>query len=356
MDPVAATASATAAAGALHTAPAGLGPWLAPLLILSIGVVVGFVVDRILLARLRTVMRRLASGFDELVLGALRGVVFVWSVLLLTSIAARQAPLDPGMQALIADGVKVAWIASFTLLLARLGAGLVGHALGRGRMQGASSIATISVRVIIFSLGFLLALQTLGIEILPILGALGVGGLAVALALQDTLANLFSGIQLLASRGIAVGDHVRLESGEEGEILDVTMRNTTLRTGLGVNVIVPNSKLAQAVVVNYAGADTGFRLIVPVEVAYGSDVAAVERAVIETAGSSLGELRGPGEPVARLAAFNASGLLVHCVLPLRGWPDQPLARHRFITALLARFAADRIEIPFPTQVIVTRHG
>jgi small-conductance mechanosensitive channel len=122
----------------------------------------------------------------------------------------------------------------------------------------ASLIATV-LRVTIVSVGLLVALGSLGISIAPVLTALGVGGLAVALALRDTLANLFAGIQILASRQVLPGDFVRFDGGE-GYVADITWRNTTITDSAGGRVIVPNEKLAGSIVSNATRAD-GLRII-----------------------------------------------------------------------------------------------
>ena len=94
-------------------------------------------------------------------------------------------------------------------------------------------------------------LNAVGVSITPIITALGVGGLAMALALQDTLSNLFAGIHILAEHTIRIGDFIRLETGQEGYVEDISWRTTRIRMLPNNMVIVPNSKLAQSVVVNY---------------------------------------------------------------------------------------------------------
>lgn len=117
----------------------------------------------------------------------------------------------------------------------------------------ASLIVTV-LRASILSIGFLVVLGSLGVSIAPVLTALGVGGLAVALALRDTLANLFSGIQILASRQVAPGDFIRFDGGE-GYVADITWRNTTILDVGGGRIIVPNEKLANAIVSNATRVD-----------------------------------------------------------------------------------------------------
>jgi len=103
----------------------------------------------------------------------------------------------------------------------------------------------------ILILGLLIALSTIGISIAPFITALGVGGLAVALALQDTLSNLFAGIHILVERSIRIGDFVRLETGQEGYVEDITWRTTRIRMRPNNMVIIPNNKLSQSIVTNY---------------------------------------------------------------------------------------------------------
>ncbi|MEW6203168.1 MAG: mechanosensitive ion channel domain-containing protein, partial [bacterium] len=103
----------------------------------------------------------------------------------------------------------------------------------------------------IYIIGLLIILNILGISITPLITALGVGGLAVALALQDTLANLFAGIHILMEKSVRVGDFVKLETGQEGYVEDITWRTTRIKMLPNNMVIIPNSKLSQSIVTNY---------------------------------------------------------------------------------------------------------
>jgi len=124
----------------------------------------------------------------------------------------------------------------------------------------------------IYVIGFLIVLNYLGISITPIITALGVGGLAVALALRDTLANLFSGIHIMVEKAIKIGDFVKLESGLEGTIEDVTWRTTRIRTPQNNIIIIPNEKLVQAIVTNYDLQDKKVAVSIQIGVSYDSDI------------------------------------------------------------------------------------
>src|SRR5262249_16602668 len=126
----------------------------------------------------------------------------------------------------------------------------------------------------------------------PILTALGVGGLAVALALQDTLSNLFAGFYVAIARQVRLHDYIKLNTGEEGYVTDITWRSTTVRT-LGNNmIIIPNAKLAQAVVTNYYLPEKRLWVPVVVSVSYSSDIEKVERVLLEEATHAAGQIPG----------------------------------------------------------------
>jgi small-conductance mechanosensitive channel len=103
----------------------------------------------------------------------------------------------------------------------------------------------------VLAVGTLMALGTLGISIAPLVTTVGIGGLAVALGLQETLANLFAGMQITLAGDIHVGDFIRLESGEEGYVEDVHWRETRMRTFANNLVLIPNGRLVKSVVTNY---------------------------------------------------------------------------------------------------------
>ncbi len=141
-------------------------------------------------------------------------------------------------------------ILSVTHFLSRLIVGYVSLGLSRASGFPISLLRNLTA-TLVYALGLLIVLDYLKISITPLITALGVGGLAVALALQDTLSNLFAGIHILATRKVRSGDYIKLESGEEGYVRDITWRNTAIEVLAGNLVIVPNNKVASAIVTNF---------------------------------------------------------------------------------------------------------
>jgi small-conductance mechanosensitive channel len=225
--------------------------------------VLGLVVRRLVVGRLYALARRTESDWDDMVLRVLRGPVVLWLAIFSLAVAAEFTGLSGRTAALVQRTLVVLIIASITWVAARIAGELVGRAMAPagGRLPATSLVENV-VRGVVIVLGGLVILQTLGISIVPIVTALGVGGLAVALALQDTLANFFAGLHILATRKIRPGDFIRLDSGEEGHVEDITWRHTTILQTSNVVTIVPNAKLAAAVTTNYSLPESSTALVV----------------------------------------------------------------------------------------------
>ncbi|MFN3870167.1 MAG: mechanosensitive ion channel family protein, partial [Aquificaceae bacterium] len=218
----------------------------------------------------------------------------------------------------------------------------------------AASLLVQALKVALVVVGVIIAFDKIGIAITPILTALGVGGLAVALALRDTLENLFAGFHILASRQIKVGDYVRLSSGEEGFVEDITWRNTLIRQPSNNIIIVPNSNLSTSIVTNFHMPQPELSVIIPVGVSYDSDLEKVERITLEVAKQVQREVEGAVpdfEPLVRFFQFGDFSINFNVVLRAKDFPSQHLLRSEFIKRLKKRYEEEGIKIPFPTREV-----
>ncbi|MBW2653184.1 MAG: mechanosensitive ion channel family protein [Deltaproteobacteria bacterium] len=226
-----------------------------------------------------------------------------------------------------------------------------------GRFKDAIPQSTIFkslTKIVIVSIGFLIILQTYGISITPILTAFGIGGLAVALALQDTLSNLFSGIQIILSKQVKTGDYIKLESGEEGYVMDITWRNTTIRMLPNNIVIIPNSKLASIIITNFCLPAKEMSLLIQVGVSYDSDLEKVEKVTIDVAREVMKTLAGgvtEFDPFIRYHTFDDFSINFTVILRAREFVDQYLLKHEFVKRLHERYNKEGIEIPFPIRTV-----
>ena len=228
--------------------------------------------------------------------------------------------------------------------------GLYGHKIDLPLTGLTQSLA----KVVILLLGTLMILSSLGVSITPLLTTLGVGGLAVALALQDTLSNLFSGFYITIARNIRQGDFIKLESGEEGYVQDIGWRASVIRMLPNNVVIIPNSKLANSIIVNYYLPVQQMSVIVQVGVHYDSDLEHVESVTIETARQCQKSIEGAvteHEPFMRYHTFDSSSINFSVILRTREFVGNYLLKHEFIKLLHKRYREEGISIPYPIRAL-----
>ncbi|MEV5437106.1 mechanosensitive ion channel family protein [Streptomyces sp. NPDC052682] len=297
---------------------------------------------------------------DDVIVDALRSVVPWAAVAGGAAGAAAALPLTSTVQRHTNQVLTVLLIFVVTVSAARVVAGLV-RAVTQSR-SGVAGSATIFVnitRVLVLAIGFLVVLQTLGISIAPMLTALGVGGLAVALALQDTLANLFAGIHILASKTVQPGDYIQLSSGEEGYVEDINWRQTTIRNLSNNLVVIPNGQLAKSNMTNFMRPDQQLTILVQVGVAYDSDLEQVERVTNEVIAETMSEVEGAvpdHEPVIRFHTFGDSRIGFTVILGVGEFSDQYRIKHEFIKRLHKRYRQEGIRIPAPTRTVAVQQG
>jgi small-conductance mechanosensitive channel len=212
----------------------------------------------------------------------------------------------------------------------------------------------IFTKIILIAVGGMLVLDNLGISLTPILTTLGIGSLAVAIALQDTLGNFFAGLYVKADRPIEIGHYIRLQSGEEGYVEHIGWRSTRIRMLPDNMVVVPNNKLVQDIITNYHLPSRELAVLVPVGVAYDSDLEKVERVTQEVAKEILQTVDGgirEFAPLIRYHTFNQSSIDFTVVLRAREFTDGILIKHEFIKRLHVRYGQEGITIPFPIRTV-----
>ncbi|MFF4018640.1 mechanosensitive ion channel family protein [Streptomyces sp. NPDC001843] len=326
---------------------------------LAAGLLVAFS-SRTLLRWLAKHAKRTKWSGDDVIVDALRTVV-PWAAIAAGAAGAGAAlPLTRTVQHHTNQCLQVLLIFVVTLSAARVIAGLVQSVTqSRSGVAGSATIFVNITRVLVMAIGFLVVLQTLGISIAPMLTALGVGGLAVALALQDTLANLFAGIHILASKTVQPGDYIRLNTGEEGYVVDINWRQTTVRQLSNNLVVVPNGELAKSNMTNYTRPEQQLTILVQVGVSYDSDLDHVERVTTEVIAETMTEVTGAipdHEPAIRFHTFGDSRIGFTVILGVGEFSDQYRIKHEFIKRLHRRYREEGIRIPAPTRTVALQQG
>ena len=221
-------------------------------------------------------------------------------------------------------------------------------------VRASSGILKTLLRALVGLLGMLIILDSLGISITPLVASLGVGSLAIALALQDTLANFFAGLHILVDKPVRIGDYIQLDTGDEGYVEKIGWRSTAIRMLPNNLVIIPNSRLATSKIVNYHMPVPEMSALVQVGVSYNSDLEKVEKVTVEVARDVLKKISGgvmEFEPFIRYHTFDSSSINFTVILRVKSFVDKYLITHEFIKALHKRYNKEGIVIPFPIRTV-----
>lgn len=332
-----------------------LESWLLPLGVLAASGLFGYLAKLLLVRKVARLTARTATDLDDLVIASVRRHVPLWFFLGGAVLATRTAPLSEAHIGLVSRLAAAIFFLSLSFSAASLIGGLVDRtARGAEGTFAGTSLSRNVLRAAVLLMGTLLVLVNLGVEITPLLTALGVGSLAVALALQPTLSNLFAGLHITLAKPTRVGDFVELEGGAQGFIADIGWRATKVRELSNNVIVVPNARLSEMVLKNYSLPEPEQSVVVQVGVSYGSSLAHVQRVTIEVAREVLA--RTPGavtsfKPFIRYHTFGDSAIEFSVILRVEQYTDRYLVTHEFLMHLKERYDAEGIEIPFPQRVL-----
>jgi small-conductance mechanosensitive channel len=334
---------------------------LIPLAVFAFVLAAGWIGRPVLFRHLDRWALKSKARFDDVVVQSLRGPFLLWVVILGLELAVQSSDLPPRASALADKVLFILWVVSLTAVGAKLAGSLV--KLYGGGIASALPVSTLTqglASLVVVTIGILIILDSLHVSVTPILTALGVGGVAVALALQDTLSNLFAGFYVSVAGQVRIGDYIKLDMGQEGYVTDISWRSTTLRALPNNLIVVPNAKLAQAIVTNYHLPEKRMSLLLPVSVSYDSDPEAIERILIEEASAGVpgihGLLADPAPFVRFIPGFGNSSLDFTLICQVAEFVDQYLAQHELRKRIFKRFRREGIEIPFPIRTLYIKDG
>ena len=338
-----------------------------PALTIVCGIVIGFIFKRFVHSRLKSAAERSDWKGDDAVLEAVEPHIVVWFFLGALSVAVSNVEAletqNTYLINLLNDYVPkfliIVLIGSMTLAIGNLAVSIF-DLWAKDQEKGfpSTTMFTNFVRIAIYVIGVLIILDALSISIAPMITALGVGGLAVSLALKDTLSDVFAGLHILLSKKVQVGDFIQIESGDMGYVQNISWRNTTVMERTNNIIHIPNTRLSSAIIKNFDSGDPSFSVKIPVGVGYSSDLDEVEKVtkqVIEEIQSSMEETNNDYEPTMRFQNFGESS--VNLMVYFRGnrYGDQNPIIHRFIKLLHKRYSDAGIEIPFPVRTVIHKN-
>ena len=329
------------------------------LLVLLVSVVIGLAIRQTLKYLLKRWAERTETKIDDVIINAIKNPIIIWFLLAGIYGALTFISIPSNILEYVEKGVLALIIFSITLTLANITSGLIKYyGVKLGVTLQVTGLGQFLAKAAIISIGIVILLAELGIEITPLIASLGIGALAVALALQDTLSNIFAGFYILADRPIRIGDYVMVEGAGEGYVIDIGWRSTKIRTLQNNVVIIPNKKLAESVITNYYLPDKPVAVLINIGVSYGEDPERVEKILLEEALKASKEIPGmlddPAPFVRFLPGPGEYSLNFTIICRAREFTDQYLIRHEMYKRIFKRFREEGIEIPFPVRTVYLR--
>jgi small conductance mechanosensitive channel len=201
------------------------------------------------------------------------------------------------------------------------------------------------VRVIVLLMFAALALQNLGVELLPLIAGVGVAGAGIALAMQGVLSNVVAGLTIIFAKPFRVGDYISIVN-EEGVVEDISIASTTLGHADLSRVVIPNRKIVGEILHNYGQVR---QLALEVGVAYGSDLDAALAAIREVLAANARVLQDPA-PVVAVTKLADSAVTIS-IKPWTKVPDYGAAVGEINRAVLDALARRKVAIPFPQREV-----
>lgn len=329
---------------------------LTPILILIGFIVAGYALRFVLNVYVTRLTRKTKTKIDDIILDAIKmPIVAIFLIMGIRFALERASFIPTDITGYLPTISYLLIILIATLVTARIVTGILKY-YGTVRPSVKTLVPTLQkiMKIIVYFVAFLLILNGLGIEVTALVAAFGIGGLAVAFALQGTLSEFFAGIYIMSDRPVRVGDYVELESGQKGYVMDIGWRSTKIRELPNNIIVVPNSKLAGTIVTNYYLPEQEMSALVQVGVSYDSDLKKVERVTIDVGKKVLKKVTGgvpEFEPFIRYHTFSDFSINFSVILRVKEYVDKYLLIHEFIKELHKRYKKEDIEIPFPIRTV-----
>tara|TARA_S200000501_G_scaffold377928_1_gene438207 strand:+ start:1321 stop:2367 length:1047 start_codon:yes stop_codon:yes gene_type:complete len=337
--------------------PLQLLSFIEPLATIATGVVLGLIFKKFLVSRLKSLSLKNDWESDDVIINAIDSVIVFWFFLAFSTIAIGNASL-PGPEDLYQKIISAFLIISISFTASKIVLGLLDVWSKTNKSLPSTGIFKGLTNFAIFSLGILFILQSFGISITPLITALGVGGLAVSLALKDTLSDLFGGINILLSKTMQEGDYVQLDNGYQGYVENVGWRYTTIRERANNIISIPNSVLSGSISKNFSSMDSAFRVPIQIGVSYDSDLDHVEKVALEVANDlyeNLECISKSYKPVIRFREFADSSINFFIYFQGKNFGDHNTIMNSYIKKLHKRFREEKIDIPYPIRTLIHKN-
>jgi small-conductance mechanosensitive channel len=320
--------------------------WVESVTLFALIFTIGFLLKRYVAGLIQNLLAKVGLILNNKIVGMTSTYVSLWFFLIALYISVLKSPLNT--KSIIID--KIFYVV-FAFSIVTLIASIVSKFL-RTTIQ--ERIGSNILKFFITLIGLVLILNQVGVKLTPILTALGIGSVAVALALQDTLANLFAGINILASKQIAKDDYIKLDSGQEGTVIEVNWRTTLIKEIYNTTIVIPNSKISSAIVSSYHFKKCEVTASIGCSIAYGSNLERVEEVAKYAAKEIMDKYDSASkiyEPVVQFTDFADSSINFILYFRVKTAYAKAFIKSEVLKNLYRKFNDEGIKIPFPQRVV-----
>ena len=335
---------------------------LVSLAIVAAAILFAFLFSRLLFRLILRGARLFPGELDDHLVTAARGPVIAY-IILLGAYLAIEVPLTlpAEVDAAVNKGAAVAAIVIGAVLINAVGRSALawlqdylGSTPAANTGSWALPLARRALLIVVAVMAIMVSLDVLGVNITPLIAGLGIGGLAVALAIQPTLSNLFAGTYVITEGVVSPGDYIDMEGGVSGYVVDVNWRSTRLRTWGNNLVVVPNSRFAETIITNYSKPDEHVNVFLTCGVAYESDLQRVEMVSQQVMEQVLAEHPGAVREYGAYFGydtFGESNIDFWLFVQAKGRLASFELRTELIKQLHARLTAEGITINYPVRTL-----
>ncbi|ORU01053.1 Potassium efflux system KefA protein / Small-conductance mechanosensitive channel [Anaerovibrio sp. JC8] len=342
---------------------------LPPIIGLILAIAVGGLCNRYVGRYIETHPTLKQNSWKAALIRGMKGAPMLIVVSLYLSFLTKMMSLPAPVEHLLTYIFFIILIITVVQVIARTATGVINNIIvARHDNISETSLLTDMVSWSIYVIGIIIILAECGISITPFITAMGIGGMALALGMQETMASIFAGFTIIFAPQIRNNDFVRLSNGQEGKIKDIAWRYTTIENLDGNTIVVPNQQIASAILTNYSMPAQDTRIKVPCGVSYDSDLDKVEAVAMEVAqrvqdsvtqellaekGLAADDFVPPAKPAVSFHTFGDSAIEFNVFLNCKAFTHQYRMKHIFIKELTKRFREEGIDIPFP--IVTVKH-
>jgi len=336
----------------------GLNPYFRAILSFVIFFLVAKLIYFILTHLVVRWTKRTATQIDDIILSRIKTPVYYLIILAGIATAFNFLPFSQLVKEIFSKilaslviGIACYLAAFFINLLIRTWFTQRKTVMGKTKWQELIMISRKILNFIIFILLLIFILNLWGVKVTALVASLGIAGFIVGFALKDVFANIFGGVALIADRSFKMGDFIKLESGEVGEVIDIGLRSTRIKSfDEGNEIIIPNNTLVTTKITNYGRPAINLKMVIKIGVAYGSDIKKAKQIILSCLEKTEGILKDPPPRVyfMEMADFSLNFRVVFWV---HNYRDRFDIQDNVVSDAYEELQAQGIKIPFPTRTI-----